>query len=468
MGTGALLVRTGYGNTVGLILLVACAALVLVAGYEFGVAPKIAQAAGIGILCMGCWATGVIPEIVTTLLFFALSMLLAIAPPAIVFSGFASSAFWLVLSGMVVGLAITTTGLGIRIARSLAQPLSKSYTWLIGGVVAISYGLSFLMPSNMGRIALLIPIMLALADHVGLVAGRLGRTGVVLAVGFATFMLSTSVLPANVPNLVMAGAAETIYGLHFSYLPYLALHAPVLGILKGVLLVVLILLIFPDRLEYVEPPSVERVPEPWTSGERRLAVLLIITLALWMTDSIHHIQPAWVGLASAVICFLPRVGVIEPDAFSKINFRTMFYVAGLLGLVATVDQTGLGRQLSLDLLNWAPFAPSSAASNFATLVGLTSTLSLVATANGEPALFTPMAREISLSTGFGLQTVIMTQVIGFSTVFFPYQAPPIIVAIELGGVKLAAATKLALATAAMSLLLLAPVNYLWWRFLGLL
>jgi hypothetical protein len=31
----------------------------------------------------------------------------------------------------------------------------------------------------------------------------------------------------------MAGAAETIYGIHFSYLPYLLLHAPVLGAVEG-------------------------------------------------------------------------------------------------------------------------------------------------------------------------------------------------------------------------------------------
>jgi di/tricarboxylate transporter len=455
--------RTGSARFLSVALF---AAIVLIAGYRINVPPPIAETAAIGLLCMGCWATGALPEIVTTLLFFAFAALMKLAPPSVVFSGFASSAFWLVLSGMIVGLAINKTGLGLRIAKALAPSLSKSYARLIAGVVALCFALSFVMPSNMGRISLLIPIMLALADHVGLGSGRPGRMGVVLAVGFATFMLSTSILPANVPNLVMTGAAETIYGIHFSYLPYLLLHAPVLGLLKGLLLIWVILLLFPDRLS---PTVIDETPAPamaMSEKEIRLSAILLVTLALWVTDSFHHIQPAWIGLGAAVICLMPGIGIIEPETFGSINFRTLFYVAGLLGLVATVDHTGLGRELGQFLLTVIPFGPGSTFGNYAALVGLTSSLSVVATANGEPALFTPLAREISASTGFDLSTVIMVQVIGFSTVFLPYQAPPIVVAIELGGVPVGAATKLALAVAVLSLIVLVPINFFWWKLLG--
>ena len=456
-------VRNSFGPFALLILF---EFLILALSYSYDFPPRPTQAASISLLCMGCWATGVIPEVLTTLIFFATAMLISLAPPAIVFSGFTSSAFWLVLSGMIVGAAISKSGLGVRIAGSLARPLSRSYAHLIAGVVAISYGLAILMPSNIGRITLLMPIMLALSDHVGMVNGRPGRTGVVLAVGFATFMLSTSILPANVPNLVMAGAAETIYGIHFSYLPYLLLHAPVLGVLKGGLLVAVILVMFPDRLAPFGPSGENTTVVPISDKEIRLSVILGVTLILWMTDSIHHIQPAWIGLGSAVICLLPGVGVIPPETFNAINFRTLFYVAGLLGLVATIDQTGLGRELGQYLLKVVPLEPGATAGNFVALVGLSSLLSLVATANGEPALFTSMAHEISVSTGFDLLTVIMLQVIGFSTVFLPYQAPPIIVAIELGGISLSSATRLALCTAILSIALLVPANYVWWRVLG--
>ncbi|TXM95659.1 citrate transporter, partial [Methylobacterium sp. WL122] len=205
--------------------------------------------AGLLVLCMGLWATALLPEIVTALLFFALAMLLKLGAAATVFSGFASSAFWLVMSGMVVGLAMTRTGLGARLAQGLSGRLSGSYARFIAGLVGFSFLLAFVMPSNLGRIALMIPVTLSLCDAFGLAPGRKGRVGAVMAIGLATPILSAAILPANVPNLVMAGAAERLQGLHLTYLPYLWLHAPVLALVKGALLVLLLVKLFPDRLE---------------------------------------------------------------------------------------------------------------------------------------------------------------------------------------------------------------------------
>ena len=61
----------------------------------------------------------------------------------------------------------------------------------------------------------------------------------VLATIIGSFAPSCAVLPANVPNMVLAGASETLYHLNIHYGAYLKLHFPVLGILKGVAIVIL-------------------------------------------------------------------------------------------------------------------------------------------------------------------------------------------------------------------------------------
>lgn len=130
------------------------------------------RAAAVLFLIMGLLATGALPEYLTSLLFFLLAMAFAIAPPAVVFSGFASSTLWLVFGGLLVAEAVNSTGLGSRIASALLSRVTLSYTRLITLAVLFSTALAFFMPATLGRILLLLPLFTAIAVRAGLKPGE--------------------------------------------------------------------------------------------------------------------------------------------------------------------------------------------------------------------------------------------------------------------------------------------------------
>ena len=52
------------------------------------------------------WATSIIPDYQTSLIFLFTSLIFSLSSKDIIFSGFSSSAFWLVFAGMLIASAI--------------------------------------------------------------------------------------------------------------------------------------------------------------------------------------------------------------------------------------------------------------------------------------------------------------------------------------------------------------------------
>ncbi len=428
--------------------------------------PAESKTAALSLVTIGFWATGIIPEYITALFFFLFAMLFAISPSDVVFSGFHSTAVWLIFGGLIIGVAINTTGLGKRIAAKATVYLHGSYLKIISGLVAAGILFSFLMPSAMGRVVLLTPIGIAIADHFGFDKGTNGRTGTLMAIIFGTYFPAFAILPANVPNMVMVGMAETQYQISPLYGAYLFLHFPVLGLLKAFLIIGMIVCCYPDQpmeKKYTESKQYEKL----SRDEKKLAITLLLLLALWMTDFFHHISPAWIALAGALFLLLPRVGIVNSRQFNRnINWGSLIFVAGILGLGCVINHSGLGKTLAGELLSLLPLGRQNGFVDYMS-ISLAATLTGVATTlPGVPAVFTPLSESISQATAMPIKTILMMQVVGFSTTIFPYQAPPIIIGMQMSGEKLSSAVKLCLILAGLTTIFLLPVDYLWWKTLG--
>lgn len=430
-----------------------------------GLGPAMAPAAGLVLATITLFATGFVSEYLTALLFFAIAMIFAIAPADLIFTGFSSKAFWLVIAGLVIGLAINQTGLGARMARGLARLFPASYGGLLVGLITVAMAISFFMPSSMGRIVLLMPIALALADRYGLPERSLGRAGVALVVGFACFNPPNGILPATVPNMVYVGAVEKIYGIAPLYGEWMLLHFPLLGFGKAVILAWTGWFLFRQKVTIQDAAATS---SPMSEAEKRLSCILVLALLGWATDLWHGISPAWIGLVAAIACMLPGIGVLQKDAFKQINVAPAIYVAGILGMGALIADSGIGAEMGALMAKLLPLEPGSPLVNFFSLAFGGGLLSLVSTMPGLPAVMVPLADPLQAASGLPLETVLASVVLSYSTTILPYQAPPLVLAIAMTGARLMDATKLVALVGVISVLTLLPLTFLWWRALGMI
>jgi di/tricarboxylate transporter len=430
---------------------------------DLGVGPT--RALGLVLIAVGFWGTDTLPPHVASLLFFLLAVVLGVSAPAVVFSGFHAGAVWLIFGGMVLGLAIQRTGLGARMAEAVLRRVGHSHNRIIFGIAIASFALAFVMPSAMSRVVLLVPIVTALAERLGYAPGSAGRDGMVLIAAFATVMAPMGLLPATVPNVVMAGLIESIYGVTLQYGRFLVLNLTVAGPLTFIASTLLVMAMFRDTpgngLEGGES-------KPFTAAEWRLGAILAITLALWGTDSLHGVAPAWVAMGAAVICLLPVTRLVPAKALSEsVNYGPWFFTAGIIGVGAVVADTGLAKHLGAWFIDLSGLAPGQDAYNFFAILGMGSLLSLAANPAGTAAVLTPLAPDIARATGWPMETAMLAQVASFMVVILPYQLAPILTAVLLGGVRYGRAVRMCLAYSAIYLLLIAPLYFLWWRWLGM-
>lgn len=420
----------------------------------------------ITVFTVGLWATGALAEYITSLIFFGLAIGFSVAPPAVVFAGLTSSAFWLVVGGMVIGIAADRTGLGRYLAHVFTRRLSASYPQLIAGIIIGAVALAFLLPSSMGRLVILMPIVLGLADNLEFEVGSRGRTGMALAAALGTFYVPLTILPANLPNVVLAGVADTLYDLHITYGEYLLMHFPVTGVVKGGFLVVFLSFLFRSDI-----PNSNNTPSRQKLGHdgRRLAIILSFALIGWASDFIHGVSPGWISICAAALCLMPKIGVLKPAHLKGTGgYQTLIYVAAILGVGAVISTTGAGSFIATEVLKVVSFAPGQPAQTYAAFSGLSMAFSTFSTLPGMIAILAPFADQVADSSGLSIFVIMMMTVNGFSTLFLPYQSAPIMVGLRLGGVGISTAAKVMLPLGILTLILLQPLNYLWWSWLGYL
>ena len=105
--------------------------------------------------------------------------------------------------------------------------------------------------------------------------------------------------------------------------------------------------------------------------------------------------------------------------------------------------------------------------NLAIVSAIGMVMSLLAGVPGQPAIMTPLAEQIAAATGWPLATAVQAQVLTWTMAVFPYQLPPLLLAIHIGGVSSGALVRVLIAMTATAWIAILPLTWAWWSLLGL-
>lgn len=415
------------------------------------------------------WIFNIIPPAYSTLLMLLGYLLLGLATPDQVFHLWTLPLMWLIIASFLIAAAVTKSGLAERVATFFIFRYANSYRSLIILTYLLGFVLSFLIPHPFPRALLLMSLMRIIIQKSGM--NPVDAASVGLSVFVATTATSTILLTGDSTlNIATVGFS----GLSLGWLDW-PKYMAVPGILASLLMMTLHLVIFRQTGPVHIDRSALKLEQQKRGAMTRLETVTLLwvglALLLWSTDSLHHIDPAWVALLVVVGLSLPIIGDVldAKDLSTGINWPILFFIVGALAIGTVGKETGLANWLAGTLL---PATPPQSPYAFAALVGGATMLihMVLGSALACMSIVAPPMVHYAVSAGWSpLFPALLVYTAVAIHYIFPFQQVIILLGQgEAGGYSTRHVLKYGIPLTLVTLIVLIPIEVTWWMILGLI
>lgn len=427
------------------------------------------NALGIALFALFFWTAQPIPIVLSSAAVLVLIPAVGLLSFEQTLAPLASKTVWLVLAGLALSLGVGKTGLGDALASWLESRLSQRPFFLLCQLHLLGLATAFLIPSGVIRVLFLMPIGIALIERLPVCASPQLKAAVLLSLLCSTYFGGCGLLTGSVPNLVLAGQYEKIQGVPIFWATWLYWMFPGIGFLRTLVSLGAIWLLFGRHLNghvSTQTPSPRSVP--LTRIQRRTLYMLLAGVSLWASDRVHHIHPAYVGLGLVVLFVWPRWGPLRFGDLLKIRFALLAYIVALLALGHALHEAGFnhlfiaafGEYLALEEYGWLGkhlalclvALPLDFLMDIAAVAGV-ATIPLMELGGQHGIAPLPAAFSVAMAT---------------TLAFLPYQSAPFMVAYSFRQLSMQQLVLAQSLISTASLVLICPLNLLYWRWLGLI
>jgi anion transporter len=289
-----------------------------------------------------------------------------VAAPDVVFSGFAVETPWFLLGALLIGAMAGKSGLARRLAYTVTAKVGTSYPRVLFGFIVVDFLLTFLVPSGIARVTLLGTIAIGVIDAFKVPRkSNIGR-GLLIIITYSAGIYD-KMLIAGATSILARGIIQNFTGTPILYSHWFIAYLPC-DLLTILACQFLILRMYPPEKRSIEDVGhLQRQVDqlgPWQPAEKRCAIFLALAVILWMTDFIHHLSPALVGISVGLLGLMPGIGILEPNDVRKLHFGALWFTGAALSMGRILQETG-GLSILTDTLTWwmqplvaIPFAKS--------------------------------------------------------------------------------------------------------------
>ncbi len=297
------------------------------------------KALGIAIWAVVFWVLEIMPEYVTGLIMCTLWSMLKVVPFDRAFANFSASTWWILVGAFGLGVAATKCGLLKRISLVILKLFPPTFLGQVLGLLGAGLVVSPLIPSGNARGAIASPIALAISDSLRYERKSPGACGLFGAMFLGFCVIGSPLfLSGSFTNYVTVGLFPKSYQ-DVTWTSWLLAALP-WGVIvfTGMALAIYLLYKPADSVALPRQFGAEQLANlgPMSRDEKITMIVLLTTLLLWMTETLHKIASGEVAVAS--ICALLALKVINREDFRKgIDWAAVIYIGCILNMATVVQ-----------------------------------------------------------------------------------------------------------------------------------
>jgi solute carrier family 13 (sodium-dependent dicarboxylate transporter), member 2/3/5 len=389
----------------------------------------------------------------------------------VAFSGFADDTPWFLLAAILFGALAIKSGLARRIAYGVMLRARTSYSRLLLGLIVADALITFCVPSGVPRVIIMAAIALGVNQAFGLEKDSNISRGMLLILTYADSVFDKTII-AGAATITARGAMEHFGHMEVLYSRWLLAYLPVD--------LVLILVGWQLTLRFF-PPEKQTLPGgkaylknelaklgSWKPVEKKALAYVLAAMALWLTDSLHHIPASKVALGIALFALLPRIGVLGMEDLRRVDYLLLFFVAAVVSMGKVLTATKSLDVFTQVLFGWiTPLIGHTYLAPFALFwIGFAYHLFL---ASGISMLGTSMPGLMAYAAAHHLNALALGMVWTFSSgaTIFAYQNAVLIVGYSYGCFRAKDLLRLGLCLTVLDSLLLLIVVPFYWPLIGI-
>ena len=372
------------------------------------------------------FVTEIIPLAITSLGGAITLGLMGIITPKVVFSGLSDSTVVLFAGMFVVGAALFYTGLAQKIGETVVSHAGTSENGLMLAIMLVTATMSAFL-SNTGTTAALLPVVVGICAVAKIPASRQ-----LMPLAFAAGIGGIITMVGTPPNIIVSGTLTKFGEQPFGFFEFAWIGIPLT--IATIIFMMLIGKHLLPKHEITDAGDVEQevAAEDISNDPKKQLysgiILLGVIIAMILGDPLKthfgiNLPLSMVAVIGAMLCVLTGC-LNEKQAYTSIDWVTIFLFAGMMPVATALDQSGAGKMIANAVIGVMGDNPSP---YFATgvLFALSCIMTQFMSNTASCALLAPIGISIAQGMGADPHAVLMAIGVAASCAFgTPVGTPP--------------------------------------------